>query len=358
MLGLQASNLEQQERLYKNQIRLGLREILQQELNFYNSALHNISSVSSIFAGFSFSGMLMDPFDSRNEYAPRCLTHRESKRLASCFNFACATTTCLCLLTLVYSNFVALFSSRLALRGGDMAVELSVMRVRGEYKIVLYSLTLSAISWLMTLSLLAALKLERRDRGIVIGVAMPTACMVIYLYRRARDMFYLNKKDRFAGSTAPDRGFLAKTADVLTGGYRKGDFGGGGDGPDGGGKGGRLADLVRDVDVRNNSLGETKSPSRPGQPILDGGGGNEGATPYYLDNSRGGDNGGVGGGDSMGSAASSAASSSQREGSESNQEKGRAVAFGPKVAPLETMGPPLAGMKAKKKSMFSVNFFK
>jgi hypothetical protein len=37
MLGLQASNLEQQERLYKNQIRLGLREILQQELNFYNN---------------------------------------------------------------------------------------------------------------------------------------------------------------------------------------------------------------------------------------------------------------------------------------------------------------------------------
>ena len=32
MLGLQASNLDEQERLFKNQIRLGLREILQQEL--------------------------------------------------------------------------------------------------------------------------------------------------------------------------------------------------------------------------------------------------------------------------------------------------------------------------------------
>jgi len=33
MLGLQASNLDEQERLFKNQIRLGLREILQQELS-------------------------------------------------------------------------------------------------------------------------------------------------------------------------------------------------------------------------------------------------------------------------------------------------------------------------------------
>eukprot|EP00613_Pedinella_sp_CCMP2098_P008877 CAMPEP_0171681390 /NCGR_PEP_ID=MMETSP0990-20121206/57344_1 /TAXON_ID=483369 /ORGANISM="non described non described, Strain CCMP2098" /LENGTH=351 /DNA_ID=CAMNT_0012268437 /DNA_START=17 /DNA_END=1071 /DNA_ORIENTATION=+ len=351
MLGLQASNLEQQERLYKNQIRLGLREILQQELNFYNSALHNISSVSSIFAGVQLQWDAHGPVRLSKRVRP---TLPHSPRVE-------AAGVLLQLRVRHHHLPVPAHLSLLQLRGpvqlppgpegrghGGGALRHEGAR-SGEYKIVLYSLTLSAISWLMTLSLLAALKLERRDRGIVIGVAMPTACMVIYLYRRARDMFYLNKKDRFAGSTAPDRGFLAKTADVLTGGYRKGDFGG--DGPDGGGKGGRLADLVRDVDVRNNSLGETKSPSRPGQPILDGGVGNEGATPYYLDNSRGGDNGGVGGGDSMGSAASSAASSSQREGSESNQEKGRAVAFGPK-------GPPLAGMKAKKKSMFSVNFFK
>jgi hypothetical protein len=33
MLQLQAQTLEQQERLYKNQIRLNIREILQEELN-------------------------------------------------------------------------------------------------------------------------------------------------------------------------------------------------------------------------------------------------------------------------------------------------------------------------------------
>jgi hypothetical protein len=32
MLAMQAANLEQQERLFKSQIRLGLREILQQEM--------------------------------------------------------------------------------------------------------------------------------------------------------------------------------------------------------------------------------------------------------------------------------------------------------------------------------------
>ena len=36
MLQLQAQTLEQQERVYKNQIRLNIREILQGELNFYS----------------------------------------------------------------------------------------------------------------------------------------------------------------------------------------------------------------------------------------------------------------------------------------------------------------------------------
>ena len=48
MLQLQAQTLEQQERLYKNQIRLNIREIMQGELNFYASAFANISSTASI----------------------------------------------------------------------------------------------------------------------------------------------------------------------------------------------------------------------------------------------------------------------------------------------------------------------
>ena len=71
-----ASNLEQQERLFKNQIKLGLREILQQELNFYNQAFNNISSCASILAGFAFTGLMLDPFDHKNDLQPNWLKVR------------------------------------------------------------------------------------------------------------------------------------------------------------------------------------------------------------------------------------------------------------------------------------------
>jgi hypothetical protein len=126
MLGLQASNLEQQERLFKNQIRLGLREILQQELSFYNNAFNNISGCASILAGFSFTGLMLNPYDNKNELQPDWLQkigdeqHNNfvSRLIETCFNSCCAVTTCLCLLTVVYSNYLGLFATRLALRGG------------------------------------------------------------------------------------------------------------------------------------------------------------------------------------------------------------------------------------------------
>ena len=55
MLHLQAQTLEQQERLYKNQIRLNIREILKEELNFYTAALTNMTATSAILAGFALA---------------------------------------------------------------------------------------------------------------------------------------------------------------------------------------------------------------------------------------------------------------------------------------------------------------
>jgi hypothetical protein len=205
MLGLQASNLEQQERLFKNQIRLGLREILQQELAFYNQAFNNISSCASILAGFAFTGMMLDPFDGKNDLSPNWTNGIQSKTpvpriLEIMYNFTCAVTTCICLLTVVYSSYLGLFSTRLALRGGEMAVEESVMKIRGEYKVVLYSLTVSVECFIVTLPILAFYKMELIDSFLVSGVSVPSGIVVVYLYRRARSLFYLDKDDRFAAA--------------------------------------------------------------------------------------------------------------------------------------------------------------
>jgi len=65
MLQLQAQALEQQERVYKNQIRLNIREILQGELNFYNqvrTALDRILVTTTVACG---STTVATPFRGR-----------------------------------------------------------------------------------------------------------------------------------------------------------------------------------------------------------------------------------------------------------------------------------------------------
>ena len=138
---LKAEQLLHQETLFKNQIRLGLREILQQELNFYISAFNTITNGASILSGFAFTGMLLDPFDARNELSPRFLDNQERLAIETTFNVLSTFTTCLGLLTVIYSNYLGIFATRLALRGGEMAVEQAVIKTRQEYKIVLICLT-------------------------------------------------------------------------------------------------------------------------------------------------------------------------------------------------------------------------
>jgi len=254
MLGLQASNLEQQERLFKNQIRLGLREILQQELSFYNNAFNNISGCASILAGFSFTGLMLNPYDSKNELEPDWLdqlaqengNQHLSRAIETCFNACCAVTTCLCLLTVVYSNYLGLFATRLALRGGEMAVEESVMRIRGEYKVVLYSLTASVECFILTLPVLAFYKMELIDAVIVSGICLPSVVLVLYLYRRARQLFYLDKDDRFAAAKKKRHAEDANDKEIrMSESARAGG---------GGGHGGRLSDIVTQLDGRNDEL--------------------------------------------------------------------------------------------------------
>mmetsp|Transcript_44737 Transcript_44737/g.57297 ORF Transcript_44737/g.57297 Transcript_44737/m.57297 type:complete len:487 (+) Transcript_44737:95-1555(+) len=218
MLAMQASNLEQQERLFKKQIRLGLREILQQEMSFYISAFHNINTCGSVLAGFAFSGLLLTPYDGREEDSsktPSNLSQSQSKRLSIIFNGACACTCCLSLLTLIYANYLGLFSTRLALRGGESAVEHTVTRLRREYKVVLHLLTASVLTFVLTIPVLAFYKMQKTDVIFVTSISIPSFILVVYLYNRARTLFYLNKDDRFAKSRGSGMGQTkGKTIDL------------------------------------------------------------------------------------------------------------------------------------------------
>ena len=47
--------------------------MLRAHLDSYNQAFNNISSCASILAGFAFTGLMLDPFDDKNELQPSWL---------------------------------------------------------------------------------------------------------------------------------------------------------------------------------------------------------------------------------------------------------------------------------------------
>uniref|UniRef100_A0A7S2W951 Uncharacterized protein n=1 Tax=Rhizochromulina marina TaxID=1034831 RepID=A0A7S2W951_9STRA len=203
MLGLQTSTLEQQERLFRNQIRLGLREILNEELQFYNHAFGNISSSASVLAGFAFVGLQMDIYNERHPY------------MRLLFNILSALAMSLCLFTALFANFAALFSVRLALRGGDGAVEQAVVTVRGEYKMCLMMLVAGVETFIVSIPFLSFYKFSDTAATVITSfISLPVFCLVIYSYKRAEKKFFLSKVTRF-GSTKPDGASKSKSAPTL-----------------------------------------------------------------------------------------------------------------------------------------------
>ena len=63
MLGQQAATLEDQARLFNQQVVQQKNEILKSELDFYNHAFNTIATSASVLAGFAFSGLQMSQDD-------------------------------------------------------------------------------------------------------------------------------------------------------------------------------------------------------------------------------------------------------------------------------------------------------
>ena len=192
MLGIQARNLAEQERLWKNQIKLSLREILEQELNFYQSAFQNITTCASLLGGFAFTCVAMDPF--RDSDILNGVEHHQTWLVAGSFFIVLSlSTTVVCLLVVVFCNFAALFSARLALRGGATSVEDTVVKVRGEYKLALFGLMLAVELFLSTFPFVGFYKLKVTDAYLATCLATPAMVAVIWLYWRAQEKFHLGR---------------------------------------------------------------------------------------------------------------------------------------------------------------------
>ena len=251
MLALLVDNLEQHERLYRNQIKLGLREILQHELDFYAEAFTTITTTAAFLAGFSFSAMLITPASRHNDAVPTWIkgkeqpdgstTGRHWKLGLGVWSFMYLVVTlsfCCSLLTLVYAQFLSLFSARLALRGGETSVEESVATLRAEYKFLLYSLTACVLSLVVAVGLVVLATKNLVDGALVGGLCLATAAGVVLLFRRARRTFLLDKERRFAATSKGASGLPAR---VLRDGVAEGM------------QPGRLSGLVGQVDERNRS---------------------------------------------------------------------------------------------------------
>lgn len=256
MLNLQAQTLEQQERLYKNQIRLNIREILQEELNFYSQALANISSTASVLGGFCLTSM---------QLAPVPLPDNKLPLMESLYYFFALAAVGICLLTVVFAQFSSLFSMRLALRGGETSVETTVAKMRGEYNRVLTMLVTGIELFLLCIPFMAYCKLQTKDALICAALMLPTIGFVFYFYWRASSKFYLASDATFMSATketAQQARHRRRSAHQRAGG------GGGDDLEGGGGRGVRpqsssRMEYLQEIDHRNEDKSVPQYSNRP-----------------------------------------------------------------------------------------------
>ena len=105
-----------------------------------------IATSCAFFAGFAFNGLLMGPYSEKNDLHPKILSKSEIETIQTAFNLGCAITMLVSVSAMLYCKFLALFSMRYALRGGDGAVENAIILLRREYRGCIYILTVGARS--------------------------------------------------------------------------------------------------------------------------------------------------------------------------------------------------------------------
>ena len=84
---------------------------------------------------------------------------------------------------------------RLALRGGENAVEETIKRVRGEYQIALFGLILGIELFLNSVPFLMVWKLSPANATIACLIIYPSVVLVLVLYKRSESKFYLDADD-------------------------------------------------------------------------------------------------------------------------------------------------------------------
>ncbi|GMI55425.1 hypothetical protein ScalyP_jg5827 [Parmales sp. scaly parma] len=181
MLSLQNLDLDTHVKLKKN-------EILEKELQFYNSANNSVQQSSAVLAGFAFSGLSMS-LEKQDD----------SSRDVFRTMFVISSTICVALnlVTLCAATFASLYSVRLALRGADDSVENSVKSVRGEYKFVLSLFCGGIVAFFASIALMGFYKYDKLDAYCMLFLGMGGILIVFYLLRRASQKFYLSKSQRY-----------------------------------------------------------------------------------------------------------------------------------------------------------------
>jgi Ca2+/Na+ antiporter len=101
----------------------------------------------------------------------------------------------------------ALFSMRLALRGGENAVEETIKRVRGEYQVALFGLMLGIELFLNCVPFLVVWKLSPVNAAVSCAIIYPCVVLVVFLYKRSESKFYLDTNAKFGSSKVWTVGF-------------------------------------------------------------------------------------------------------------------------------------------------------
>ena len=92
----------------------------------------------------------------------------------------------ICLVTVAAAEFIGLFSMRLALRGGQNAVEETVAKARGEYHLCLMMLIAGIECFLFSIPWLCIVKMPPAAAVVGCLITFPAMGMIGWFYKRVK----------------------------------------------------------------------------------------------------------------------------------------------------------------------------
>ena len=171
--------LSAQKALLQATVQEGGAQLQAQELSYLGSNFSTISTMASIIAGFSFSGLLLSTSFSGRELHRTRWGHQVITNL---YYFCTATAIGSCLLACVVATVIGVRGTGLALRGPDGSLKIAVETMRFWQRVALWTLSVGVVSFHMQGMSYAWLELTLITNVVIVTTVLGVVLIIMVLF--------------------------------------------------------------------------------------------------------------------------------------------------------------------------------